>query len=75
MKIPEILDAVELLRHYQIKKAYTAAVLATDLEDFGGRWSEDEVGALLAGRKKLSGEKKIFIHKYLLDRYNGEVLV
>ena len=71
---PQILDTLERLRLYKSQKVYSNTQLAADMTDFGWTWSESYVASLMAGRKKLDEHKKLFVNKYLLDRYSQETL-
>lgn len=69
MNYPTIPIESEQLEKYRYKNGYTAAVLATDLSDFGRTWSTTHVAALLAGRKKPTADERVFIRKFLLQRF------
>ncbi len=74
MNQPEIKDAVELLRRYKTQKSWTNAQLATSMTTLGWTWSEVLIAALFRGTMKPSEEKREYIKRYLLSRYNVETL-
>ena len=70
----EIINEVELLRHYKAQKAWTDAQLATSMTATGWTWTETFVAGLFAGTLKPNEEQREYIKRYLLDAYYGETL-
>lgn len=69
MNYPTIPGEVEQLERYRDANGFTAAVLATDMIAFGWSWTTAHVADLLAGRRKSTANERVFIRKFLLQRY------
>ena len=69
MNYPTIPGEMEQLERYRDANGFTAAVLATDLSTFGWTWNTAHVADLMAGRVKTTSNERVFIRKFLLQRY------
>lgn len=69
MNYPTIPGEMEQLERYRDANGFTPAVLATDMSTFGWTWSTAHVADLIAGRIKSTSNERVFIRKFLLQRY------
>jgi len=69
MNYPSIPGEVLQLDKYRVANALTAATLATDMSTFGWTWTTAHVADLIAGRRKSTGDERVFIRKFLLQRF------